>query len=199
MNKQDFLTISRKGLSGLPKDEIEERLSFYSEIIDDRMEEGLSEEDSIRDLGTTDEIISQIVSDIPLSKIVKEKIKPKKKLKTWETILLILGSPIWASLLIAAAAVIFSLYVASWALIISLWAVFVSFGASFLGGIIGGIILALNGNISTGIALISAGIVCAGLCIFAFFGCKAATKGILIFTKNIAFLIKNRFIKKEEV
>lgn len=199
MNKQDFLTILRKGLSGLPKDEIEERLSFYSEIIDDRMEEGLSEEDSIRDLGTTDEIISQIVSDIPLSKIVKEKIKPKKKLKTWETILLILGSPIWASLLIAAAAVIFSLYVASWALIISLWAVFASFSASFLGGIIGGIILALNGNISTGIALISAGIVFAGLCIFAFFGCKAATKGTLIFTKNIAFLIKNRFIKKEEV
>lgn len=199
MNKQDFLTILRKGLSGLPKDEIEERLSFYSEIIDDRMEEGLSEEDSIRDLGTTDEIISQIVSDIPLSKIVKEKIKPKKKLKTWETILLILGSPIWASLLIAATAVIFSLYVASWALIISLWAVFVSFGASFLGGIIGGIILALNGNISTGIALISAGIVCAGLCIFAFFGCKAATKGILILTKKIALFIKNRFINKEEV
>lgn len=198
MNKQDFLAILRKGLSGLPKDEIEERLSFYSEIIDDRMEEGVSEEDAIRDLGTTDEIISQIISDIPLSKIVKEKVKPKKKLKIWEIVLLILGSPIWSSLLIAAFAVFFSLYVALWSVLISFWAVFVSFGASSLGGIVGGIILALSGNIPSGVSLISAGIICAGLCIFSFFGCKAATKGTLVLTKKIAFLIKNLFIKKEE-
>ena len=43
MNKQDFLVQLRKGLSGLPQDDIEERLTFYKEMIEDRMEEGFSE------------------------------------------------------------------------------------------------------------------------------------------------------------
>ena len=42
MSKQAFLARLRKELSGLPKDDIEERLAFYEEMIDDRTEEGLS-------------------------------------------------------------------------------------------------------------------------------------------------------------
>ena len=45
MNKQEFFEQLRKGLSGLPKDDIEERLTFYKEMIEDRIEDGLSEED----------------------------------------------------------------------------------------------------------------------------------------------------------
>ena len=41
MTKIQFLLALNKALSGLPQDEIEERLTFYSEIIDDRMEDGL--------------------------------------------------------------------------------------------------------------------------------------------------------------
>ena len=37
MNKQEFLTQLRQGLSGLPQDDIEKRLTFYSEMIDDRI------------------------------------------------------------------------------------------------------------------------------------------------------------------
>ena len=81
MSKQDFLTELRKGLSGLPRDEIEERLTFYSEMILYRMEEGLSEEDAISEIGSVDEIVTQAVADIPLAKIAKERIKPKRHLK----------------------------------------------------------------------------------------------------------------------
>ncbi len=198
MNKQEFLAQLRKGLSGLPQDDIEERLSFYSEMIDDRMEEGLSEEAAVSDIGTATELISQIIADIPLTKIVKERITPKKKLSVWEVILLVLGSPIWLSLLIAVIAVILSLYVALWSVIIALWAVFVSLVGCVLGGIAGGIIFACCGNVLTGIATVGVGIVCAGLSIFMFFGCKETTKGILILTKKLAVWIKNCFIKKEE-
>ena len=38
MCKQDFLDELRAKLIGLPKQELEERLTFYSEMIDDRME-----------------------------------------------------------------------------------------------------------------------------------------------------------------
>ncbi len=198
MSKQEFLVQLRKGLSGLPQDDMEERLIFYSEMIDDRMEEGLSEEDAVREIGNIDELISQIVADIPLTKLVKEKIIPKKRLKAWEIVLLLLSSPIWLCLLIVAFAVIFSLYVVLWSAIIALWAVFASIAACSIVGVAAGIVFTIGGNGLTGIAVIAAGIVCAGLSIFIFYGCKTSTKGILMLTKRIAVWIKNGFIKKEE-
>ena len=41
MNKKDFLARLREGLSGLPQDDVAERLTFYAEMIDDKVEDGL--------------------------------------------------------------------------------------------------------------------------------------------------------------
>lgn len=199
MNKQEFLEQLRKGLTGLPKDEIEERLAFYGEMIDDRMEDGVSEETAVCEIGSVDELVSQIIADIPLRKLVKEKIRPKQKLKVWEIVLLALGSPIWLSLIIAVLAVILSLYLVVWSVIGVLWAVFAAFVTCGLAGVAAGVYFAVGGTILTGIATIGAGMACIGLSVFIFFGCKAATKGIIWLTKKLIFLIKNRFIKKEEM
>lgn len=197
MNKQDFLAELEKALRGLPQTDIEDRLTFYSEMIEDRIEEGLSEEAAVADIGEVSEIAAQIISDTPLAKIAKERFKQKQTLKTWEIILLTVGSPIWLSLIIALVAVILSVYISLWAIIISLWAVFGSVIACSAGFIFGGIVIALNSNLVSGIALIGAGIFCGGLSVFVFYGCKIATKGILILTKKLAVWIKNCFIKKE--
>lgn len=199
MRKIEFLAQLRKGLSGLPQEELAERLTFYSEMIDDRMEEGLSEEEAVSAVGTVEEIVSQIIADIPFAKLAKERIKEKRQLKVWEIVLLILGFPLWFSLLAAAFAVVLSLYVSLWAVIISLWAVFVSLIACAFGGIVAGLVFACCGNALTGIAVVGAGIVCAGLAILMFYGCKAATKGMLIATKKFVLWIKNGFVKKEAV
>ena len=199
MNKQDFIASLRTSLSGLPKQDVEDRLNFYSEMIDDRIEEGLTEQEAVLAIGSVTTVSSQIIADIPLSKIAKEKIKPKRGLRAWEILLLALGSPIWLSLLIAAFAVVFSLYVSVWSVIISLWAVFASLVAFVAGGIIAGIIFIVVGNVLTGVCMIGTALVCAGLSIFSFFGCKAATKGLLWLTKKLALGIKKCFVKKEEV
>lgn len=199
MSKQEFLVQLRKGLSGLPQDDIEERLMFYSEMIEDQMEEGLSEEQAVSAVGSVDEIVAQVVADIPLAKIAKERIRPKRRLSAGEIVLLALGSPIWLSLGIAAFAVILALYISLWAVIISLWAVFASLAACSIGGVLACVILIVGGNGASGVAMLAAGIVCAGLSIFMFYGCKAATKGTLILTKKMAIWTKNCFIKKEEV
>lgn len=199
MTKMEFLLDLTGKLSPLPWEEIADRWDYYSEMIDDRMEDGLSEEEAVAELGTVEEVAAQILSDIPLSTLVKEKIKSKRRLRAWEIVLLALGSPIWLSLLIAAFAVVLSLYFVSWAVIISLWAIFISLVVCTLGCIAGGILLAVFGGRLAGIAMLAAGILCAGLSIFMFFGCKAATKGILLLTKKFAVWLKNRLIKKEEV
>ena len=199
MNKQDFIASLRASLSGLPKQDVEDRLNFYSEMIDDRIEEGLTEQEAVSAIGSVETVSSQIIADIPLSKIAKEKIKPKRGLRAWEILLLALGSPIWLSLLIAAFAVVFSLYVFVWSVIISLWAVFASLVVCAAGGIIAGIVFIVVGNVLTGVCMIGTALVCAGLSIFSFFGCKAATKGLLWLTKKLALGIKKCFVKKEEV
>ena len=130
---------------------------------------------------------------------IKQRIKPKRRLRAWEIVLLALGSPIWLSLAIAAFAVILSLYVVLWSLIVSVWAVFVSLAACAIGGVIAGVFFAICNNALVGIAIASAGTVCAGLAIFVFFGCKAATKGIIYLTKKIALGIKKCFIRKENI
>ena len=119
MTKIKFLLELHEKLSGLPQDEVEERLNFYSEMIEDRIEEGLLEEEAVAAVGSVDEIAAQIIADIPLVKIAKEKMKPKRQLKAWEIVLLVLGSPIWFSLIVAAFSVILSLYVLLWAVIIN--------------------------------------------------------------------------------
>lgn len=198
MSKQEFLARLRKGLSGLPQEDIEERLGFYSEMIEDQMEEGISEEEAVSAVGAVDEIVAQVVAQTPIARIAKERIKSKRWPSAGQIVLLALGSPLWLSLVIAAFAVIFSLYISLWAIIISFWAVFSSLIGCGFGGVIAGVIFAGSGNVLSGIAMLAAGMICAGLSIFMFYGCKAATKGCLILTKKLAAWIRKCFLKKEE-
>ena len=124
-----------------------------------------------------------------MTKLIKEK-TPKRRLGVWEIVLLVLGSPIWLSLLIAAFAVILSLYISLWAVIISFWAVFASFAGCALGAVISGAIFACFGNGLIGVAMVGAGIVLFSLSVLLFFGCKAATKGIILLTKAMLLGIK---------
>lgn len=198
MTKREFLAQLRKGLSGLPQDDIEERLTFYGEMIEDRKEEGLSEEEAVSAVGSAREIAAQVVAETPLAKIAKERIKPERRINAGEIVLLALGSPLWLSLSIAAFTVILSLYISLWAVLISLWAVFVSFAACSVGGVLACVIFAVGGNSTSGVAVLAAGVVCAGISIFVFYGCKAATKGTLILTRKTAIWIKNCFRGKEK-
>lgn len=196
MNKDSFLSALRGRLSGLPQEEVEERLNFYAEMIEDRMEEGLSEEEAVAEVGSVDEIAAQILGDIPLSKIVKNKM-PKRRLNAWEIVLLVLGFPVWFPLLVAGAAVIFSVYISIWAVIVSLWSVFVAAVVSSVALVAVGIWSAICINGPGGIAVVGTGIFGAGLAIFLFFGCVAATKGMAILTKWMGLGMKKWFIRKE--
>lgn len=197
MDKQTFLAQLRKGMSGLPQEDVEERLTFYSEMIDDRMEEGCTEAEAVAEIGPVEEVLAQIVADIPLTKLVKEKMKPKHTLKAWEIVLLVLGSPLWLSLLVSAAAIVVSFYGVVWSVILSLWLVESALIGSALSGVVLGTVFACRGNVLAGIAVIGVGLACAGLSIFLFFGCKEVTKGLLRLTGKLILTLKNCFVKKE--
>ncbi len=197
MDKQEFLALLRDGLSGLPQDDAAERLNFYGEMIDDRIEDGLSEEEAVAEIGPVDTIVSQTLAEIPLPKLVREPEKPERSMRAWEIVFLVLGSPIWLSLLIALAAVILSVYIVIWAVILSLWAVELAIALSFLAGIVAGIIMICKSSLWQGVLLIGAGILLAGLAILLFYGFRAMTSGAGILTAKIALGIKSLFVRKE--
>lgn len=197
MSKQEFFEGLRKGLSGLAKEDIEERISFYNEMIDDRMEEGLTEEEAVAEMGSIDMIVEQILSETPISKIVKEKVKPDRGLDMWELVLIVIGSPIWLSLLIAGASIMLAFYLVVWSLVITLWSIELAFVCCFIGGILGAAVLVVQGNGLIGAALFGAGLCFAGLSIYLFYGCYAAKNGVVYLTKKIALRIKKMIIGKE--
>ena len=109
-----------------------------------------------------------------------------------------MGSPLWVSLLIAVAAVVFALWVSLWAIVICLWACFVALVGSAIGGIATGVVLAATGYAPTGLALIAAALVCGGLGILMFFACRGATKGLARLTALTVTSFKKSFVKKGE-
>lgn len=196
MGKQEFLAELQNKLYGLPQEDLDEHLSFYQEMIDDRMEDGRTEEEAVAELGSVDEVASQILSEIPLSRIVKKKVKSGRTMKIWEIILLILGSPIWISLLIAAFAILLSLYIVLWAFLICVYAVDLSLVAAAVACIPGAVIALARGNGAAAGLIFGGGLVCAGLAILLFFGCIGLTRSVIKLSKKILIGIKSLFIKK---
>ena len=81
MTKLNFLLTLHEKLAGYPKEDVEERLSFYSEMIEDRMEEGLTEEEAVAAVGSVEDIAAQIASELSPEKKEQRSKKPKRKLK----------------------------------------------------------------------------------------------------------------------
>jgi uncharacterized membrane protein len=187
----------RSKLYGLPQNEVDEQISFYSEMIDDRVEDGMSEDEAVAQIGTVENVATQIISQTPLTTIIKERLTPKRQLKAWEITLLIVVSPIGVSLLIALCAVIVSLYAALWSVVASLCSEFVSFVALSFIGIISGFGHLFTENYPMSFFLFSVSFVCASLAIFSFYGCKAATKGAVWLSKQGILFIKRLFTKVE--
>ena len=125
MKKKEFLCKLEKKLSALPKQERKERLNFYSEAIDDRIEEGLTEAEAVKAMGSLEQIAAGLSEDggseqaqIP---------KKEKKLGAFGIAAAIVGSPIWVPLLIAALVIYASFYVIVWSIITVFWVLEIPF------------------------------------------------------------------------
>ena len=192
MNKTEFLKKLEAGLGSLPQEERLEQLTFYSEMIDDRMEEGLSEEEAVAAVGPVEQILSQIAPPAAPSQ------EDRRKLSLLVVLLLIFGCPVWLSIAASVFSVVLSVYVTVWSVIISLWAVFASLIACAVGFAVGSIASFCTGAFQTGAILTAMCLVSAGLSIFLFFGCRALTNGTVVLTKRIFTGIKNRITGKEK-
>ena len=135
MTKSDFINALDKKMAAFLPEDRERTLEYYAEMIDDRIDDGMSEEDAVASLGSVDRIYGETVADLPLRSVIKRRLTPSRRMKAWEYILLffgflVIGLPLIASLF----AIAVSLLVSLWAVVISLYAVPI---ALLGGGVIG--------------------------------------------------------------
>ena len=198
MTMSEYLSALAANLSQLPEEERRKQISYYEELFADMREEGFSEEEIAEKLGSPKEAAEEILAEVPLPKLIKSRVKPKKGWSVLTVILLILGSPIWLSIAIALLAVILSVYVVIWAVVIVLFAVVLSILAVGAAGVV---LFAVNVVLAPVPALLvlGLGLFCLGLTIPAFMGAVAVAKGVCRLTGRIAKGIRSLFIRKEEV
>lgn len=200
MNKQEFFEELTLRLDSLPKSEIQKSIAYYEEIIDDRIEDGMTEDNAIKALGHVDDIAQNIMYDLSIPQLMKAKVNVSKKnasnKRLWLT-LAILGSPFWLPVLLAFALTVFSLYLTVWSVIVSLYSVIIALGISCLSGIIVGIAFLFVKSVPVGLCYIGAGICCGALTLFIVKAVNLSTKKLVKFSAHIIRKVKSLFITKK--
>ncbi len=77
MTKSEFLTALDKKLAALSAEDRSSFLTYYAEIIDDRMEDGLAEADAVAAAGSIDEIAAQLLAETPRTES-RLRVRPQK-------------------------------------------------------------------------------------------------------------------------
>ena len=181
MNKNEYLFELRKGLAGLPAEDIKKSVAYYREMIDDRIEDGMSESMAVASMCHPGEAVRQILADTSFSKLIKVKMNSNRR--AWVIALLIIGFPVWFPLLAAFFSVVISISAA-------LLSVVVSVGASALGcfvGGIGGVVVSIFnfnfGTASDGLLMLGMSIACIGVSLILAYFFAVAVKGSLYLIK----------------
>ena len=197
MDKKEFLSALEAQLAGLPEADRQSSLDFYAEMLDDLTEGGMTEQEAVASLGSVDAIAQEILMDTPLPKLIKAKMKPKRRMRAWEIVLIAVGSPVWFPILIALFAVALAVYVTLWAVVLSLYAADLAFTISAPAGIITAIALFVSGKPATALLFLGAGLVLAGLTVLWLLLCNLTAKGVWQLGKLTLRGIKACFVRKK--
>ena len=194
MNKQEFLNEITARLNGLPEQELQRYIDYFSEMIDDRIEDGMSETEAVEAVGSIDDAVNDILKDIPLTKVIKAKASTRRKLRVWEIILLIVGSPIWLPLLLCFIIIIFVLYIVIWVIVIAFWACLLAFWVAGIASIVVGVGSIFRMPPAMPLLAIAAGLLLVGIALLLLVPMIKLTKVTGKLAKVIVLWIKSWFV-----
>ena len=104
MTRDAFFREFSVRLGYIPRADYERSAQYYDEMIDDRMEDGMAEEEAVAAIGSMEDIVNTVLYDLNLPTLIKTQIKDSKakssNKKVW-MILAVAGFPIWLPLLLA--------------------------------------------------------------------------------------------------
>ncbi len=197
MNKEQFFNELNKLLKALPEKERNKANTYYNELINDHIEDGMAEEIAIEKLGDIQSIADEILSDNGIN--TDNGIKTNKGSSVGSNILigtlLVLGFPLWGSLLLAGALLLLSFYIILFCPIILFGSIAIAFLASSILCTVTALFIFLE-NIPYGIFQLGAGIIVFGLSIIFGWLLVSTTKSIFklysLTWKKVLALFKKR-------
>ncbi|MDO5044237.1 MAG: DUF1700 domain-containing protein [Coriobacteriia bacterium] len=203
MLKKEFMKSLQAYLSTLPEFERQSTLEFYSELIDDRMDEGSSEEEAIASLESPFDIASNLLDIREQEKIEffvdRPNTQEKKKLWPW-VLLAIITAPLWLFILFMVLLFIFFI-------ILSILSIFVMLlTAAFLLIVAAGNVFVTSffifpSSILAGISHLGLSLGLLGLALFsgllAYFVFVAVFKGTKALVQSISTAFENRRARKK--
>ena len=192
MTKLEFLHELLRSLSALPENERDKAYAFYSEIIDDSMEDGMSEEEAVGKLGSVDEIVERIVSEIPMTVLIKSRVEKRNK-DLFTVVLLVLGFPVWFPVLISVLCVLLAAFIVFWIAALVLWIVFTACAAAAVSGFAG---LATVPGFGAKLLFLGTGLIGAGCAVPLYMASLAVTKQFAVLTGRLWIQMKNSLIRK---
>ncbi len=189
MTKNEFTKVLKSRISHLPKSERRRILTYYYEMISERMEDGMNEAEAIDALGNLDELLAEY------SPAPKE---PKRgvKLRAWHIIMLILGAPLWISFVAVMLCLLLVFYVVIWALVVVFYAVFLALAASGFALIMASFFSFFSGGAPYFFVLMGAGSFLSGLAVLWLIPCNFFAKAMAKLTGKSAKGMFRFFFKK---
>ena len=201
MNKQEYLDALRDALEKQSISNIDNMIEYYDEMICDRMEDGMSEEDAVNSMDSIPDIVHEAVLDKSVPTLVKEKVKKsrdkaKSEGKEWIWILLaVLGFPVWFPLVLTFAILLFVFFLVFWILVGTLFIIVLALGISAVACFLTSFTV-IFGYISFPGFVVSLGgaLALAGITILLWKPIVAFAKVAAGFFKDIIISIKKKFI-----
>ena len=190
MTKNDFLCSLERLLSPMPEEDRMKQLSYYSEMIADMTEDGLTEAGAVERLGAPEDIAADILSQNPPA---------VKSMKDWTPLSITLtavGSPLWLPIALVLACVLVVIYIAVWCVITALFAAVLGIAVGAVAALVVSCLLLFR-NFGEMIFTLGAALVLAGIAVLAFLGSLYAARGLVRLTAAIARSIKKMFTRKE--
>lgn len=190
MNKYEFLAEVRRGLGGMKKADIDRSLEYYREMIEDRVEDGLTEEEAVAALGPVEKVIADILSGAetsesedtptPVSSFTGEKDKKE-------------GNGLLAALLVVCRVLYVICEVCLWITAVSVMVAGISVCATAVGMLFTGIVQMVTSGFASGLVYIGGAAAGAGIGIFTIVGAVWAFRGIRALSR-----VANRLLGKRE-
>lgn len=191
MKKNELFREIKSKTKHLPKQERREMLAYYNEMISERMEDGMTEEDAVAALGTVEELVSSSAFEKSVSLARRASLRPM------HIVLIIIGSPLWICLLAVLACLVLVFYVLVWALVLVCYAAFAAFAVASLACIAAGFVNLFLANPHYFFAYFGAGLLLVGFTLLLLLLANLYARAAVRLSVGLARKIGDTFLKKD--
>ncbi len=191
MNKAEFLSELTLYLQKMNNSEKQKFIVYYDEIISDYVENGITEEDAVKKIGFPKNIAEELLDSYDSVKFNL----PNTNNKILNIILIIIGFPLWGSILLSVVLFVISIYIIIWCVPITTGAGCAGFLATSIVGIIGSPFVIAK-SASVGILQLGTGIASIGISLLLGIVTIDLAKKIVIVTKKFNMRLTALFKKK---